>query len=457
MSETEIPEPDRIEGAPHPRHVPLLYGQPAAERDFLAAHGSGRMHHGWLITGPRGVGKATLAWKIARFLLSEPTRDGGMFGDAPPADTLVTPADTPLARRMTALAEPRLMLVRRPWDSKASPPRLKRDITVDEIRKLNGFFNLSATDGGHRVVIIDAADEMNPNAANALLKILEEPPANSTLLLISHRPMRLLPTIRSRCRFVGLTTPTTADVTAYLMRVDGVADPGVGHPAARAVADDIGAVLEVAGPLGQLEARRVGPGAGGRAHLEASRARVLGPRGEADLHPIARRHPHPLARTRAQLHAGGPHRHVHRHRRLGLVVHHHRQLQAGVFDQSGVEVGFEVVDGHEGHVPHQRQGLGGADPDQQRADQAGADGGSDGIEVRTGDPGLDQRLGDDRGQQVDVGPAGDLGNHPTEPGMDVDLAGHHRRADEVTTDHHRSRGLVTGGLDAEDGGGRSHR
>ncbi|MCA8869137.1 MAG: DNA polymerase III subunit delta' [Rhodobacteraceae bacterium] len=200
MSETEIPEPDRIEGAPHPRHVPLLYGQPAAERDFLAAHGSGRMHHGWLITGPRGVGKATLAWKIARFLLSEPTRDGGMFGDAPPADTLVTPADTPLARRMTALAEPRLMLVRRPWDSKASPPRLKRDITVDEIRKLNGFFNLSATDGGHRVVIIDAADEMNPNAANALLKILEEPPANSTLLLISHRPMRLLPTIRSRCR-----------------------------------------------------------------------------------------------------------------------------------------------------------------------------------------------------------------------------------------------------------------
>ena len=200
MSVDEIPEPDALEGVLHPRHTSTLLGQHAAEQEFLTAYTQDRLHHGWLITGPRGIGKATLAWKIARFLLAQqPDDPGGLFGEETSLpETLDTPSDTPIARKIAALSEPRLYLCRRPWDEKNA--RLKQDITVDEIRRLKSFFNLSASDGGHRVVIVDAADELNTNAANALLKILEEPPAKSTLLLIAHRPMRLLPTIRSRCR-----------------------------------------------------------------------------------------------------------------------------------------------------------------------------------------------------------------------------------------------------------------
>lgn len=208
MSDESVLEPDRVDGAPHPRETQRLLGQEDAEGAFLNAFATGRMHHGWLLTGPRGVGKATLAWRIARFLLAQPKQDeGGLFGDAPPPpDSLDIPAEHPVAHRVAALSDPGLFLLRRAWDDKAKPPRLKTVITVDEVRRLKNFFSLSATDGGRRVVIVDSADEMNPNAANALLKLLEEPPANATLLLISHQPSRLLPTIRSRCRMLRLHT-----------------------------------------------------------------------------------------------------------------------------------------------------------------------------------------------------------------------------------------------------------
>ncbi len=195
----DIPQADRLEGASHPRDAIALIGQAAAEKAFLDAYTSDRLHHAWLITGPRGVGKATLAWRLARFLLATPpASDDGLFGAPPPPETLDIDPEHPVARRMRALSEPGLFLLRRPWDEKAK--RLKREITVDEARKLKGFFAMSATDGGHRAVIVDSADEMNPSAANAVLKLLEEPPARTTLFLISHQPSRLLPTIRSRCR-----------------------------------------------------------------------------------------------------------------------------------------------------------------------------------------------------------------------------------------------------------------
>ena len=192
-----LPEPDRIEGAPHPRETLQLFGQDAAIAQFLDAYNSKRLHSGWMITGPRGVGKATLAWKIATFLLSE-SPDDGLFGEAAPATDLLVPSDHPDARLVQSGAHPRLFVVRRPVDDKTG--KLKSDITVDAVRGLKGFFQMSAADGGRRVVIVDAADEMNRNAANAILKELEEPPARTTILLVAHQPSRLLPTIRSRCR-----------------------------------------------------------------------------------------------------------------------------------------------------------------------------------------------------------------------------------------------------------------
>ena len=218
------PQPDQTEGAPHPRDTARLLGQAAAEQAFLAAVTSGRLHHGWMIAGPRGTGKATLAWRIARHLIAHPpgAADDGLFGAPPPPRSLDIPEDHPVARRIAAGSEPGLFKLTRPWDDRAK--RLKAEITVDEVRKLKSRFALSAADGGWRVVIVDAADEMNTSAANALLKLLEEPPARATLLLVTHQPSALLPTIRSRCRMLHLRPLSPPDMAAALDQA-GVAVP----------------------------------------------------------------------------------------------------------------------------------------------------------------------------------------------------------------------------------------
>ncbi|MEM9229947.1 MAG: DNA polymerase III subunit delta' [Pseudomonadota bacterium] len=200
MSDDLPPEPDRVDGAPHPRETAQLLGHDHAEAAFLSAYGAGRLHHAWMITGARGIGKATLAWRIARFLVATPPEEG-LFGGVP--DALALPQDHPVWRRSLSLSEPAIALCRRAWDDKAK--RLKTALTVDEVRRLKQHFSLSAPDGGWRVALIDAVDEMNNAAANALLKLLEEPPAQTVLLLICHQPARLLPTIRSRCRTLRLS------------------------------------------------------------------------------------------------------------------------------------------------------------------------------------------------------------------------------------------------------------
>ena len=139
-----LPEPDRAGDAPHPRETERLFGQEAAEAAFLEAWNGGRMHHGWLLTGSRGVGKATLAWRIARFLLCDPPAQ---------TDSLDPPPDHPALPRIRALSEPGLMLLRRAWDEKKK--RLQAQITVEEARKLGGFFAMSS--GGRRVVLLSAA------------------------------------------------------------------------------------------------------------------------------------------------------------------------------------------------------------------------------------------------------------------------------------------------------------
>lgn len=224
MSDEETPRPDRVEGAPHPRETEKLIGQGPAEAAFLKSYNSGRLHHGWLINGPRGVGKATLAWRIARFLLATPAPDeGGLFGDAPVAPaTLDISPEHPVARRLLAGSDPGLFHITRTINEKTK--RLRDRIVADDVRSLNQFMHLSAADGGRRVVIIDAADEMNTQAANALLKMLEEPPARTFLLLVSHQPSRLLPTIRSRCRELRLSPLGAGDMEQALAQA-GV-DPG---------------------------------------------------------------------------------------------------------------------------------------------------------------------------------------------------------------------------------------
>ncbi|PVA06520.1 DNA polymerase III subunit delta' [Thalassorhabdomicrobium marinisediminis] len=222
----ERPLPDQIEGAPHPSQTNALFGQAAAEADFLEAFTTGRMHSGWLITGPRGVGKATLAWRIAGFLLSQPMQaDDDMFGAPPPPATLDVDPDHPDIRLLRAGAHPRLFIVRRALN--ATETALQEQITMAALRghkdganKLMEFLHQSATDGGRRVVIIDAADEMNPSVANSILKVLEEPPRNTYFLLVSHQPSRLLPTIRSRCRLLRCGFLGTEDVAAALAQAE---------------------------------------------------------------------------------------------------------------------------------------------------------------------------------------------------------------------------------------------
>jgi len=213
-----LPEPDRLEGAPHPRETRALFGHAAQEAEVLRAFTSGRLHHAWMLTGAKGVGKATFAWRIARFLLATPEDDGGMFAPAPPT-TLDIADSHPVARRLLQLAEPRHFLLRRAPNEKETA--LSQVISVEEVRKMKSFFALSAADGGRRTAIIDAVDEMNPAAANALLKLLEEPPANVTLLLIAHQPARLLPTIRSRCRELRLAPLGAADLADALTQAGG--------------------------------------------------------------------------------------------------------------------------------------------------------------------------------------------------------------------------------------------
>lgn len=242
--------PDQIPGAAHPRETAILFGQDTAEQAFLSAYNSDRLHHGWLLTGPRGIGKATLAWRIARFLLATPPAAGaGLFEPPPAPATLDIDPGHPVARRIAAGSDPGLAHVTRTTNEKNGA--LRDVIVVDDIRKLNRFFGLTSTEGGRRVVIVDCADEMNVNAANALLKMLEEPPAQATLLLVSHQPSRLLPTIRSRCRTLPLA-PLDSDAMALALRQCGADLPGdTGHLTALA-AGSVGAAIRLIN-LGGLE------------------------------------------------------------------------------------------------------------------------------------------------------------------------------------------------------------
>jgi DNA polymerase-3 subunit delta' len=191
---------------PHPRHTLSLYGHGEAEQAFLDAYRGGRMPHAWLIGGPRGIGKATLAYRMARFAFAFPDQAAPAVREA---SSLALPPDNPAVRRVAAQGHPDLLALERVEDEKGKLPSV---ISVDLVRKTIGFFGSTAGEGGWRVCIVDSADELNAAGANALLKILEEPPAKALLLVVSHAPGRLLPTIRSRCRRLALRPLAVEDV-----------------------------------------------------------------------------------------------------------------------------------------------------------------------------------------------------------------------------------------------------
>nr|WP_249208748.1 DNA polymerase III subunit delta' [Magnetospirillum sulfuroxidans] len=188
-----------------------MIGHAQAEKDFLDAWNSGRLAHAWLLTGPKGIGKATLAYRIARFVLAG-GGDGGLFGGPP--ESLDIGAHHPVVHQVSAQGHRDLKVVERGYtDDKKT--KLRGEIVIDDVRKIGDLFHQTA-DAGWRLVLIDAADEMNRNAANAVLKILEEPPAKALVIMVSHSPGRLLPTIRSRCRRLALN-PLSADTIGQLL------------------------------------------------------------------------------------------------------------------------------------------------------------------------------------------------------------------------------------------------
>lgn len=177
------------------------------------AAASGRLAHAWLFSGPEGIGKASLAYRFARHLLSGDARKGGEGLSGPGQDP-----NSHVFRLIAGDAHPDVLSIRRPEAGEGGGRSTKRpqDLPIDQVRKIPAFLSLAASEGGWRVVIVDEADRLNRNSANALLKVLEEPPDRTLLVLITETPGRLMPTIRSRCRRLSLQRLNVAEMGAWL-------------------------------------------------------------------------------------------------------------------------------------------------------------------------------------------------------------------------------------------------
>lgn len=202
--------------AKRPRETTALFGHNEAERALLEAYKSGRIPHAWLIGGPPGIGKATLAFRLARFVMAHPDPRAA---ETQKTDSLAIDPENPVARRIAAQAQGDLLVLERSINEQTG--KLYTVIRVDDVRRTASFFGSTAGEGGWRIAIVDAVDDLQREGANALLKVLEEPPKRSLLLLISHAPGRELPTIRSRCRRLLLRPLETEDVGRALAEATG--------------------------------------------------------------------------------------------------------------------------------------------------------------------------------------------------------------------------------------------
>ena len=242
-----------------PRGNPELRDHGRAEQSLLRAFRCGRLPHAWLITGARGIGKATLAYRFARFVLAEGGAGGGagdLFGGPGSGDNLWLDPESEVFRRVAAQGHGDLRVLERGRDENTG--KMRREIVVKEVRAISSFLRMTASDGGWRIVIVDPADALNPSAANALLKVLEEPPDKALLLLVAHTPGRIMATIRSRCCRLALDPLGESTVVALLRQ--HLTPPGDMPGAAAAPGDAIALARLSEGSIGRALALASGGG-----------------------------------------------------------------------------------------------------------------------------------------------------------------------------------------------------
>lgn len=206
---------DLLPGAPHPRFQDRLFGHAALEADLLGDFRAGRLPHALLIGGPQGIGKATLAYRLARTVLAY----GAPGAEIPAHHDLALPKTHPVFRQVASLSHPDFLVLRRAPE--AGEEKIPTVIPAEMVRRVKPFFGSTAAGGGWRVCIVDTVDDLNAFGANALLKTLEEPPPRSLFLIISHAPGRVLATIRSRTRLLRMRALAPADVLAALDHLKG--------------------------------------------------------------------------------------------------------------------------------------------------------------------------------------------------------------------------------------------
>ena len=211
VNERSDDQADRLEGTPHPRIATQLIGQDDSENALLVGYRAGRLPHAIILGGPSGIGKATLAWRLARFILANPDPRAPAVRDA---RDLSVASGSPVAAQVASLSHPDVSLLRREVNEKTK--RFYAEIRADDVRRTIGLFQRAAGAGGWRICIVDSAEDLNRSSANALLKLIEEPPPKALFLLVAHRPGLMLPTIRSRARLVRLAPLDARQIEAVI-------------------------------------------------------------------------------------------------------------------------------------------------------------------------------------------------------------------------------------------------
>ena len=216
---------DKIAGAPHPMLANEIIGHSSQKLSFLSSFASNRLHQCWLLAGDMGIGKASFAWLIAKFLLTTKYQPADLKIDLNESNinSILEPQSGNTLNRIISGSEQRVYIVRRGYNEKRKT--FFKNISIEDVRKLQSYCSLSIADGGKRIIIIDTADDLNKSSSNALLKLLEEPPKNTIFLLISHQPNLLVPTIKSRCQKLSFSNLDQTDLGAVLTAIGCKIEP----------------------------------------------------------------------------------------------------------------------------------------------------------------------------------------------------------------------------------------